>query len=84
MHQLATLAGAKRLEVIMTMQRQSAYSGWTEDELHAEIRRIGSLLREASALQDERSRCAASYLGQLLREREENLATLRARRKRLS
>jgi hypothetical protein len=57
------------------------YVGWTEDELHAEIKRIGGLLRRASAQRDERSRCAASYLGQLLRDREESLATLRARRR---
>lgn len=72
------------MTMTMTMQRQRAYSGWTEEELHAEIHRIGGLLREASTLRDERSRCAASYLGQLLREREENLAILRARRRRLS
>ncbi len=60
------------------------YPRWTEDELTAEIYRIGGLLRRATAQRDERSRCAASYLGQLLREREDTLATLRVRRRRLS
>lgn len=68
----------------MTLQHQRAYSGWTEEELRADIHRIGGLIEEASQLDDERSRCAASYLKQLLREREENLATLRARHRRLS
>ena len=59
------------------------YRGWTEDELELEIKRIGALLHRASTRQDERARCAASYLGQLLRDREETLATLRVRQRRL-
>ena len=52
---------------------------WTEEELRAEIHRIGDLLEQTAGQRDERSRCAASYLVQLLRDREEALATLRAR-----
>jgi hypothetical protein len=59
---------------------------WTEDELRAEIHRIGGLLERTARQPGERSRCAASYLVQLLRDREDALATLRVRttRRRLS
>ena len=53
----------------------------TEADLTAEIRRIGSLLARTADKRDERSRCAASYLNQLLRDREDTLATLRVRQR---
>ena len=55
-----------------------------EHELKAEIHRIGGRLERASALDDQRSRCAASYLRELLRDRQETLATLRVRARRLN
>jgi len=53
----------------------------TEADLTAEIHRIGGLLARATGGRDERSRCAASYLHQLLRDREDTLATVRARQR---
>ena len=55
-----------------------------ENELESEIHRIGGLLARASAQEDARSRCAASYLRQLLRDREDRLATVRQRARRLN
>ena len=53
---------------------------WTEDELRAEIKRIDALIEHSAEQRDERSRCAVSYLTQLLRDRHDSLAGLRARR----
>jgi hypothetical protein len=53
----------------------------TEDRLQAEIRRIGGLLARATTRGDQRARCAASYLNQLLRDREDTLATVQAQRR---
>ena len=53
----------------------SPYRGWTEAELHADIRQIGARIQRTQQLRDERSRCATSYLNQLLRDREDSLAT---------
>lgn len=54
---------------------------WTEDELRAEIKRIDNLIEQTAEHRDERSRCAVSYLTQLLRDRYDTLANLRARRR---
>jgi hypothetical protein len=69
--------------VIAMTELLRPYRGWTEDELKLDIQRIGGLLHRASTRRDERARCAASYLGQVLRDREETLATLRAKQRRL-
>ena len=54
---------------------------WTEDELKEEIKRIDALIEQTAEQRDERSRCAKSYLTQLLRDRHDTLADLRARRR---
>jgi len=54
---------------------------WTEDELRAEIKRIDELIEQTAESRDERSRCAVSYLTQLLRDRHDSLADLRVRRR---
>jgi hypothetical protein len=54
---------------------------WTEDELKAEIQRLDQLIERTAEQRDERSRCAVSYLTQLLRDRHDSLADLRARRR---
>ena len=51
------------------------------DRLQAEIHRIGGLLARATSRGDQRARCAASYLSQLLRDREDTLATVQAQRR---
>jgi hypothetical protein len=65
----------------MMISKTHPYIRWTEPELHAEIRRIGDRIQKTAPLRDERSRCATSYLHQLLRDREEILATLIVRRR---
>lgn len=65
----------------MIISKVHPYIRWAEPELHAEIRRIGDRIEKTASLRDERSRCATSYLHQLLRDREETLATLVARRR---
>ena len=65
----------------MMSLKLSPYRGWTEAELHVEIQRIGARIQKTECLRDERSRCATSYLNQLLRDREESLATLVVRRR---
>jgi hypothetical protein len=54
---------------------------WTEDELKAQIQRIGRLIERATLRGDQRSRCAVSYLTQVLRDRHDTLAKLRSRRR---
>ena len=63
----------------MMLSKARPYIGWTESELHAEIRRIGERIQQTQPLRDERSRCATSFLCQLLHDREDTLATLVAR-----
>jgi len=53
----------------------------TEADLTAEIHRIGGLLARATGRRDERARCVASFLNQLLRDREDTLATVRVRQR---
>ncbi|MCB1744858.1 MAG: hypothetical protein KDK91_31115 [Gammaproteobacteria bacterium] len=60
----------------------SKYSRWTERELTDEIEQLGRRIAERSQSDDERSRCAVSYMIQLLRDRRETLATLRSQKSR--
>jgi hypothetical protein len=64
----------------MMISKSQPYIRWTESELHADILRIGDRIQKTKPLRDERSRCATSYLYQLLHYREDTLATLVARR----
>ena len=50
---------------------------WTEEELLSDIERIDARLETTTCRDDERSRCAKSYLQQLLRDRKSALAVLR-------
>ena len=56
------------------------HDSWTEDELHREISRLDALIGEAEGADDERSRCAVSYLRQVLRDRRDSLSVLRKSR----
>lgn len=53
---------------------------WTEDELAKEIARLGDMIAEAAKATDTRSRCAVSYLRQVLRDRRDSLTVLRKSR----
>ena len=53
---------------------------WTESELLTDIDRIGVQIETRAQRDDERSKCARSYLQQLLRDRRDALAVLRTRR----
>ena len=56
------------------------HGSWTEDELMLDIARLDHLIVEAEKTSDERSRCAASYLRQVLRDRRDTLAVISHRR----
>ena len=79
LHSLLTIFCAYAAVTFMMLSKARPYIGWTESELHAEIRRIGERIQKTKALRDERSRCATSFLCQLLHDREDTLATLVAR-----
>jgi len=53
---------------------------WTEKELMSEIARLDELIARMVQADDRRSRCAASYLRQVARDRRAALSTLRYRR----
>ncbi len=53
------------------------YSRWTEDELHADIQRLGKLIAETRRRSGHSPRCAVAYLTQVLRDRRDSLAVLR-------
>jgi len=59
-----------------TMQR---YIPWTEDELRQEIARLDNLIAEQSQNDDKRSRCAVSYLRQVVKDKQDTLHLLRMR-----
>ena len=59
---------------------QYVFDRWTETELTSEITRLGELIDKASTNSDERSKCAVSYLQQVLRDRRDALSVLRKRR----
>jgi hypothetical protein len=54
-----------------------AHESWSEEELRDEIARLRDLIAKASKGNDERSRCALSYLRQVLRDRRDSLTVLR-------
>ena len=54
---------------------------WTEDELTLEIDKLDVSIAEVSGRSDERSRCVAAYLRQVLRDRRGTLRMLRLHRK---
>ncbi len=56
------------------MQR---YIPWTEDELRREIARLDDLITEQSRHDDKRSRCAVSYLRQVVKDKHDTLHLLR-------
>ena len=58
------------------MQR---YIPWTEDELRQEIARLDNLIAEQSQNDDKRSRCAVSYLRQVVKDKQDTLHLLRMR-----
>ena len=58
-------------------KKMRTHDSWTEDELRSEISRLGDLIEKAARCDDERSRCAASYLRQVLRDRCDSLTVLR-------
>jgi len=60
----------------------TTYSRWTEDELQADIQRLGKLIIESRQGAGHRSHCAVAYLTQLLRDRRDTLATLRLTKRR--
>ena len=55
------------------------YIPWTEDELRREITRLGDLITEQSRNDDKRSRCAVSYLRQVVKDKQDTLHLLRMR-----
>lgn len=55
------------------------YIPWTEDELAREIARLDDLITETGRNADKRSRCAVSYLRQVIKDKRETLAILRQR-----
>ena len=58
----------------------NARSRWTENELAQEIRRLDELIANATRRDDERSRCVASYLRQMRKDRRDMLAVMRLHR----
>ena len=58
------------------MQR---YIPWTEDELRKEIARLDNLIAVQSRNDDKRSRCAVSYLRQVVKDKQDTLHLLRMR-----
>ena len=58
------------------MQR---YIPWTEDELRREIARLDDLISAQSRNDDKRSRCAVSYLRQVIKDKQDTLHLLRMR-----
>ena len=50
---------------------------WTEDELSREIQRLNTLIDQAAKGSDTRSRCAMSYLQQVMKDRIDALAVIR-------
>ena len=50
---------------------------WTEEELANEIKRLNELISSASKGPDPRSRCALSYLRQVMKDRVAALAAIR-------
>jgi|GEM_PF-4360079 len=55
-------------------------SRWTEKELVRDIARLDELITRMTRCDDRRSRCAASYLRQVAKDRRDALSTLRYRR----
>ena len=55
------------------------YIPWTEDELRQEIARLDNLIAEQSRNDDKRSRCAVSYLRQVVKDKQDTLHLLRMR-----
>ncbi len=53
------------------------YSRWTEDELLADINRLGQLITQTRQRTGHKSKCAVAYLTQVLRDRRDTLATMR-------
>ncbi len=58
------------------------YSRWTEDELQADIERLGKQIAETRQRTGQGSRCAIAYLTQVLRDRRESLASLLGEKRR--
>lgn len=58
------------------MQR---YIPWTEEELRQEITRLDNRIAEQSRNDDKRSRCAVSYLRQVVKDKQDTLHLLRMR-----
>ena len=56
------------------------YIPWTEDELRSEIARLDNRINEQSRNDDKRSRCAVSYLRQVIKDKQDTLHLLRMRR----
>ena len=59
-----------------------AHAHSNETELKDQIDALGKRIEEQSGADDERSRCAVSYLNQLLRDRRELLASVRSQKRR--
>ena len=53
------------------------FSRWSEDELNADIARLGKQIAATRQRTGHSSRCAVAYLTQVLRDRRNSLATLR-------
>jgi len=63
------------------MLTTNAYpSRWTEKELVSDIARLDELIARMTDCDDLRSRCAASYLRQVAKDRRDALSTLRYHR----
>ena len=72
-------AGPQYAEI--AMMTSNAYpSRWTERELVSDIARLDELIVRMTRCDDRRSRCAASYLRQVAKDRRDALSTLRYHR----